>query len=71
MLQSRLIRWAYFLSGFTYGIEVVKSKANGNCYALLRLQIHDETLVFEKDLTSINYVESNMQTLDFKFLGNN
>lgn len=68
MLQSQLIRWAYFLSGFTYKIEVVKSKPNGNCDALSRLPIQDKSLVFEEDFTIINYVEINMRSVDFKVL---
>jgi len=39
---SRLQRWAYFLSGYKYTIEYVKSKDNGNCDALSRLPIEDE-----------------------------
>ena len=44
MIQRRLIRWSYFLSGFTYEIEIVKSQANGNCDAFSRLPITDKNL---------------------------
>lgn len=66
MIQSRLMRWAYFLSGFTYDIEVVKSKANGNCDALSRLPIADNTPVFEGEFSCINYILEGVQTLDCK-----
>ena len=63
MLNSRLQRWAYFLSGYTYTIEVVKSKANGNCDALSRLPIEDNTAVFPNEYTSLNYTSSKFQKL--------
>ena len=66
MIQSRLIRWVYFLYGFTYDIEVVKSKANGNYDALSRLPIADDTPVFEGEFSNINYISEGIQTLDFK-----
>lgn len=64
MVQSRLQRWAYFLSGFQYDIEIVKSKANGNCDALSRLPIDDSTLVFETEYTSINFLKEEYPTLN-------
>ncbi|XP_046744305.1 uncharacterized protein K02A2.6-like [Diprion similis] len=66
MIQSRLIRWSYFLSGFTYDIEIVKSRANGNCDALSRLPATDNTPVFDTDFSSINYICEGYHSLDFK-----
>ena len=61
MIQSRLIRWSYFLWGFTYEIEVVKSQANGNCDALSR-SITDNTLVFENEYGGhMHYIENTVQ----------
>ena len=39
MIHSRLQRWACFLANYQYTIEIVKSKANGNCDALSRLPV--------------------------------
>lgn len=66
MLQSRLLRWAYFLQGFTYDIEIIRSQANGNCDALSRLPIKDDTPVFEGEFTNLNYICEGVQTLDYK-----
>lgn len=68
MLQSRLQRWSYFLSGFTYDIDVIKSQANGNCDALSRLPIPDSTLVFESEFTNINFIEEGLRTVDFRYV---
>lgn len=56
-IANRLQRWAYFLSGFTYNIEYVRSKNNENCDALFRLPIADSTPVFEKDFERLSYIE--------------
>jgi len=40
--DNRFQRWAYFLSGFRYTIEHIKSEANANCDALSRLPIEDK-----------------------------
>ncbi|KMQ88528.1 integrase core domain protein, partial [Lasius niger] len=56
-IANRLQRWAYFLSGFTYNIEYVRSKDNENCDALFRLPIADSTPVFEKDFERLSYIE--------------
>ncbi|XP_011875229.1 PREDICTED: uncharacterized protein K02A2.6-like [Vollenhovia emeryi] len=64
--KLRLQRWAYFLSGYKYKVEIVKSKANGNCDALSRLPIDDSTLVFETEYTHINYVEEECPMVDFQ-----
>lgn len=66
MLHSRLQRWAYFLSGYTYTIEVVKSKANGNRDALSRLPSTDNTKVFEAEYTNINYIRDDCPNIDFQ-----
>ena len=68
MIQSRLIRWSYFLSGFTYDIEIVKSRANGNCDALSRLPITDNTPVFDTDFSSINFISEGYRTINFKLI---
>lgn len=41
--DTRLQRYAYFLSGFRDKMEQRNSKVDGNCDALLRLPIHDDT----------------------------
>lgn len=56
-VASRLQRWAYFLSRFSYTIEYIKSENNSNCDALSRLPIDDATPVFDKDFTAVNYIE--------------
>lgn len=61
---SRLQPWAFFLSGFRYRIETVKSEQNGNCDALSRLPIEDDTDVFGLDLTPMYYVKESMNNLD-------
>lgn len=66
MIQNRLQRWAYFLGTFTYTIEIVKSKSNGNCDALSRLPIEDDTPVFESDCLVVNYIEEGLPVVDFK-----
>lgn len=53
---SRLQRWAYMLSGFQYDTEWVKSEENGNCDALSRLPIEDDTDVFGAEISPIHYV---------------
>lgn len=68
MLHSRLQRWAYFLSGFTYDIEVVKSKSNGNCDALSRLPVDDSTLVFETEYSSVNFLREEYPTINFNLI---
>ena len=40
--DNRFQRWAYFLSGFRYTIEHIKSEASANCDALSRLPIDDK-----------------------------
>ena len=61
---SRLQRWAYFLSGFRYRIETVKSEQNGNCNALSRLPINDSTDVFCSDFTPTYFVKENITNVD-------
>ena len=58
-------RWAYFLSGFRYRIETVKSEQNGNCDALSRLPINDDTDVFGSDFTPMYFVKENT-TIDWQ-----
>ena len=65
MLHSRLQRWAYFLSGYTYIIEVIKSKSNGNCDALSRLPIQDNMPVFKIEYNCCNYIKEGVTTIDF------
>lgn len=65
-IQSRLMRWAYFLYEFIYDIEIIKSKTNGNYDAFSRLSIADNTPVFEGEFSYINYILEGVQTLDFK-----
>ena len=53
---SRLQRWAYFLSGFEYVIEWIKTSQNGNCDALSRLPIKDDTAIFGEESIHMNYM---------------
>ncbi|XP_011858318.1 PREDICTED: uncharacterized protein K02A2.6-like [Vollenhovia emeryi] len=61
---SRLQRWAYFLSRFSYRIMYVKSSENGNCDALSRLPIHDGLQIFDNEFTAINYVNEALESVD-------
>lgn len=61
---SRLQRWAYYLSRFSYQIEYIKSSENGNCDALSRLPIPDELIVFNHEFNTLNYVSENVETLN-------
>lgn len=61
---SRLQRWAYFLSRFTYKIEYIRSEHNGNCDALSRLPVKDSIPIFDHEFVSINYVEETLDTLN-------
>ncbi|XP_029162078.1 uncharacterized protein K02A2.6-like [Nylanderia fulva] len=63
-VASRLQRWAYFLSRFSYKVEYIRSAQNGNCDALSRLPISDVMPVFENEYTAINYVQENIETLN-------
>lgn len=64
LVTSRLQRWAYFLSRFTYKIEYIRSGQNGNYDALSRLPIKDSTPIFDHEFTAINYVEGELETLN-------
>lgn len=44
-IASRLQRWAYFLSRFTYKIEYIKSAQNGNCDALSKTTQHPSSIM--------------------------
>lgn len=61
-IASRLQRWSYFLSGFTFKINYVKSAQNGNCDAPSRLPV-DDTPVFDQEFTSINFIEAGLEVL--------
>lgn len=61
-MASRLQRWTYFLSRFTYKIEYIKSGQNGNCDALSRLSINDSTPIFDNEYTAIKYVEESLDS---------
>ena len=63
---SKLQRWAYFLSDFRYLVETVKSKQNGNCDALSRLQINDSTDVFGSNFTPMYFVKENITNVDWQ-----
>ncbi|XP_076301543.1 uncharacterized protein LOC143219479 [Lasioglossum baleicum] len=65
---NRLQRYAYFLSGFRYKIEHIKSKAKANCDALSRLPIDDCTELPETDFSHILYFEEGTTTFDSKML---
>ncbi|XP_033228821.1 uncharacterized protein K02A2.6-like [Belonocnema kinseyi] len=59
-MDHHVLRWAYFLSGFRYKIETIKSEQNGNCDALSRLPICDDTNVFGADFTPIYNIKENV-----------
>ncbi|XP_058810405.1 uncharacterized protein K02A2.6-like [Phymastichus coffea] len=63
---GRLQRAACFLSGFNYKIEYIKSKDNGNCDALSRLPIEDDTDTLYSDLSPIYYIDKGFVTIDCK-----
>lgn len=62
-IASRLQRWAYFLSRFTYKIEYIKSAQNGNCDALSKLPINDTTPIFDNEFIGLNYVEETLESV--------
>lgn len=60
--DNRLQRWAYYLSGFRYEIEYVKSEANANCDALSRLPVRndtEDTLLsnLKPEFSHVNFIE--------------
>lgn len=63
---SRLQRWAYFLSGFRYKIEYIKSEDNGNCDALSRLPVDDDTDIFGADFTPVYFVKSDIGVIGWQ-----
>ncbi|XP_017881808.1 uncharacterized protein K02A2.6-like, partial [Ceratina calcarata] len=68
-IASRLQRWAYYLSGFKYSISYVKSVDNGNCDALSKLPVSDETGVFENEFATVNYFSEGASCVDFRRVG--
>lgn len=63
---GRLQRWAYFLSGFQYDIEWVKSSQNANCNALSRLPIDDDTDTFGAEFTPLHYTVENEHKINWQ-----
>ncbi|XP_046608775.1 uncharacterized protein K02A2.6-like [Neodiprion virginianus] len=66
--NNRLQRWAYYLSGFRYTVEYIKSKDNANCDALSRLPIEDETELLENNFSPLNFFKNGFDTFDSKML---
>ena len=66
--DNRLQRWAYFLSGFRYTVEHVKSEANANADALSRLPIDDDTEMIDVDFSNVNFFEEGVTTINSKML---
>lgn len=62
--DNRFQRWAYYLSGFRYELEHVKSEANANCDALSRLPIDDDTEMIDVEFCHVNFFEEGMMTFD-------
>ena len=62
---SRLQRWCYYLSGFQYEIEHIKSENNGNCDALSRLPINDDLDIFDSDFSPLYYVSNGAKSIDY------
>ena len=58
---SRLQRWAYFLSGFKYSIEYIRSQANANCDALSRLPIEETSNIFTADFTPVYSIQEGLK----------
>ena len=63
-IASRLQRWFYYASKFNYKIEYISTFQNGNCDALSRLPVEDNTPVFDSEFTSLNYVCEGVSVLD-------
>ncbi|XP_015523816.2 uncharacterized protein K02A2.6-like [Neodiprion lecontei] len=55
-------------ASFTYQMEHLSSKDNGNCDALSRLLIHDNTPVFDKECYMFNYLTECVPILDQKLI---
>lgn len=66
--DNRFQRWAYYLSGFRYKIQHVKSEANANCDALSRLPIDDNTKLIDSDFSHVNFFEEGIVVFDCKIL---
>ena len=66
--DNRFQRWAYYLSGFRYEIEHVKSEANANCDALSRLPIEDETDLIDTSFSHVNFFEEGVISYNYKTL---
>ena len=66
--DNRLQRWAYFLSGFRYRIEHIKSEANANCDAVSRLPVEEDTVVDDTDFVNICYFKEGSSTFDSSML---
>ena len=72
-VDNRLQRYAYYLSGFRYSIEHVKSKLNENFDALSRLTIENKAddiflLELEPNFVLVNFFEEGKKALDHKML---
>lgn len=66
--DSRFQRWAYYLSGFKFVIEHVKSEMNANCDALLRLPIDDKTELLDTDFPHVYFFEEGLISFNHKTL---
>ncbi|XP_044766716.1 uncharacterized protein LOC123322767 isoform X1 [Coccinella septempunctata] len=68
IVHNRLIRWSYFLAGFKYKIELISTKRNGNCDALSRLPVADDTRVFDSELGVLNFLGKDCQLINLKVI---
>ncbi|XP_076660799.1 uncharacterized protein LOC143364225 [Halictus rubicundus] len=66
--DNRFQRWTYYLSGFRYEIEHIKSEANANCDALSRLPIEDETELIDTNFSQVNFFEEGIISYNYKTL---
>ena len=69
--DNRLQRYAYYLSGFRYRIEHVKSERNANADALSRLPVEDTTDIsdmYDPIPSFVNFFNKNATTFDNKML---
>ncbi|XP_011859295.1 PREDICTED: uncharacterized protein K02A2.6-like [Vollenhovia emeryi] len=49
--------------GFRYKIEYIKSVDNGSCDALSRMPIFDSTQVFDRDISTISYIDEGLHAV--------
>ncbi|XP_058809864.1 uncharacterized protein K02A2.6-like [Phymastichus coffea] len=66
--DNRLQRWAYYLSGFKYEIEHIKSAANANCDALSRLPVDSNIKLKNSNFSYVNFFDNGIISYNYKTL---